>query len=54
MKLAQQEIKATMTVNTSDLGSKKKDEEPPDKDVMARKKGEGSVLFQQKYSKNMY
>lgn len=45
MKLAQQEIKATMTVNTSDLGSKKKDEEPPDKDVTARKKGEGSVLF---------
>uniref|UniRef100_H2MBM2 Inositol 1,4,5-trisphosphate receptor n=1 Tax=Oryzias latipes TaxID=8090 RepID=H2MBM2_ORYLA len=31
MKLAQQEIKATVTVNTSDLGSKKKDEEPPDK-----------------------
>uniref|UniRef100_A0A8C9YB61 Inositol 1,4,5-trisphosphate receptor n=1 Tax=Sander lucioperca TaxID=283035 RepID=A0A8C9YB61_SANLU len=27
MKLAQQEIKATVTVNTSDLGSKKKDEE---------------------------
>uniref|UniRef100_A0A3P9LN53 Inositol 1,4,5-trisphosphate receptor n=1 Tax=Oryzias latipes TaxID=8090 RepID=A0A3P9LN53_ORYLA len=33
MKLAQQEIKATVTVNTSDLGSKKKDEEPPDKGV---------------------
>lgn len=41
MKLAQQEIKATVTVNTSDLGSKKKDEEPPDKDAPARKKGEG-------------
>lgn len=41
MKLAQQEIKATVTVNTSDLGSKKKDEEPPDKDTPARKKGEG-------------
>lgn len=39
MKLAQQEIKATVTVNTSDLGSKKKDEEPPDKDTLARKKG---------------
>lgn len=39
MKLAQQEIKATVTVNTSDLGSKKKDEEPPDKDALARKKG---------------
>ncbi|XP_061583880.1 inositol 1,4,5-trisphosphate receptor type 1-like isoform X4 [Cololabis saira] len=38
MKLAQQEIKATVTVNTSDLGSKKKDEEPPDKDQPARKK----------------
>ena len=42
MKLAQQEIKATVTVNTSDLGSKKKDEEPPDKDTPARKKGDGS------------
>lgn len=40
MKLAQQEIKATVTVNTSDLGSKKKDEEPPDKDTPARKKGQ--------------
>ncbi|XP_054641925.1 inositol 1,4,5-trisphosphate receptor type 1 isoform X18 [Dunckerocampus dactyliophorus] len=38
MKLAQQEIKATVTVNTSDLGNKKKDEEPPDKDTPARKK----------------
>ena len=40
MKLAQQEIKATVTVNTSDLGSKRKDEEPPDKDAPARKKGQ--------------
>uniref|UniRef100_H3C9T0 Inositol 1,4,5-trisphosphate receptor n=1 Tax=Tetraodon nigroviridis TaxID=99883 RepID=H3C9T0_TETNG len=38
MKLAQQEIKATMTVNTSDLGSKKKDEEPADKDAPGRVK----------------
>uniref|UniRef100_A0A3Q2EE34 Inositol 1,4,5-trisphosphate receptor n=1 Tax=Cyprinodon variegatus TaxID=28743 RepID=A0A3Q2EE34_CYPVA len=38
MKLAQQEIKATVTVNTSDLGSKKKEEEPPDKDMPMRKK----------------
>ncbi|XP_045931664.1 inositol 1,4,5-trisphosphate receptor type 1 [Micropterus dolomieu] len=38
MKLAQQEIKATVTVNTSDLGSKKKEDEPPDKDTLARKK----------------
>uniref|UniRef100_A0A8C7RM54 Inositol 1,4,5-trisphosphate receptor n=1 Tax=Oncorhynchus mykiss TaxID=8022 RepID=A0A8C7RM54_ONCMY len=37
MKLAQQEIKATVTVNTSDLGSKKKDEEPPDKDTPTAK-----------------
>uniref|UniRef100_A0A3Q2XTS0 Inositol 1,4,5-trisphosphate receptor type 1 n=1 Tax=Hippocampus comes TaxID=109280 RepID=A0A3Q2XTS0_HIPCM len=43
MKLAQQEIKATVTVNTSDLGSKKKDEEPPDKDTPARNKGQRSV-----------
>lgn len=43
MKLAQQEIKATVTVNTSDLGSKKKDDEPPDKDTLARKKGAGGA-----------
>lgn len=40
MKLAQQEIKATVTVNTSDLGSKKKEEEPPDKGTPPRKKGQ--------------
>ncbi|XP_036387839.1 inositol 1,4,5-trisphosphate receptor type 1 isoform X3 [Megalops cyprinoides] len=38
MKLAQQEIKATVTVNTSDLGSKKKDDEVSDKDAPTRKK----------------
>ncbi|KAI4827064.1 hypothetical protein KUCAC02_030490 [Chaenocephalus aceratus] len=38
MKLAQQEIKATVSVNTSDLGSKKKEEEPPDKDAPSRNK----------------
>ncbi|KAF3855829.1 hypothetical protein F7725_016552 [Dissostichus mawsoni] len=38
MKLAQQEIKATVSVNTSDLGSKKKEEEPPDKDTPSRNK----------------
>ncbi|XP_049622307.1 inositol 1,4,5-trisphosphate receptor type 1 isoform X2 [Suncus etruscus] len=37
MKVAQQEIKATVTVNTSDLGNKKKDEEA-DRDAPARKK----------------
>lgn len=39
MKLAQQEIKATVTVNTSDLGSKRKDEDSSDKDAQNRKKG---------------
>lgn len=43
MKVAQQEIKATVTVNTSDLGNKKKDEEA-DRDAPARKKGEGPHL----------
>ncbi|XP_005881983.1 PREDICTED: inositol 1,4,5-trisphosphate receptor type 1 [Myotis brandtii] len=37
MKVAQQEIKATVTVNTSDLGNKKKDEET-DRDAPSRKK----------------
>ncbi|XP_060036772.1 inositol 1,4,5-trisphosphate receptor type 1 [Erinaceus europaeus] len=37
MKGAQQEIKATVTVNTSDLGNKKKDEEG-DRDAPARRK----------------
>uniref|UniRef100_A0A8C7FLE7 Inositol 1,4,5-trisphosphate receptor n=1 Tax=Oncorhynchus kisutch TaxID=8019 RepID=A0A8C7FLE7_ONCKI len=44
MKLAQQEIKATVTVNTSDLGSKKKDEEPPDKDTPTAKGKKGKVV----------
>ena len=38
MKVAQQEIKATVTVNTSDLGNKKKDDEA-DRDAPSRKKG---------------
>lgn len=38
MKVAQQEIKATVTVNTSDLGNKKKDDEI-DRDAPSRKKG---------------
>uniref|UniRef100_A0A8C9VDW5 Inositol 1,4,5-trisphosphate receptor n=1 Tax=Scleropages formosus TaxID=113540 RepID=A0A8C9VDW5_SCLFO len=45
MKLAQQEIKATVTVNTSDLGSKKKDDEASDKDAPARKKGYRVMTF---------
>uniref|UniRef100_A0A803WE45 Inositol 1,4,5-trisphosphate receptor n=1 Tax=Ficedula albicollis TaxID=59894 RepID=A0A803WE45_FICAL len=40
MKVAQQEIKATVTVNTSDLGNKKKDEDS-DRDVPNRKRGAG-------------
>lgn len=41
MKLAQQEIKATVTVNTSDLGSKRKDEDTNDKEAPAKKKSQG-------------
>lgn len=41
MKVAQQEIKATVTVNTSDLGNKKKDDEV-DRDAPSRKKGKCS------------
>lgn len=39
--MAQQEIKATVTVNTSDLGNKKKDDEV-DRDAPSRKKGKCS------------
>ncbi|XP_066529144.1 inositol 1,4,5-trisphosphate-gated calcium channel ITPR1 isoform X1 [Hoplias malabaricus] len=38
MKLAQQEIKATVAVNTSDLGSKRKDEDTNDKEATTKKK----------------
>uniref|UniRef100_A0A8B9GQ11 Inositol 1,4,5-trisphosphate receptor n=1 Tax=Amazona collaria TaxID=241587 RepID=A0A8B9GQ11_9PSIT len=41
MKVAQQEIKATVTVNTSDLGNKKKDEDS-DRDAPNRKRGNPS------------
>ncbi|KAG8546467.1 hypothetical protein GDO81_018852 [Engystomops pustulosus] len=37
MKVAQQEIKATVTVNTSDLGSKKRDEEQSERETPHRK-----------------
>ncbi|XP_077132954.1 inositol 1,4,5-trisphosphate-gated calcium channel ITPR1 isoform X4 [Ranitomeya variabilis] len=37
MKVAQQEIKATVTVNTSDLGSKKRDEEHSERETPNRK-----------------
>lgn len=39
MKLAQQEIKATVTVNTSDIGSKRKDEDATDKEAPGKKRG---------------
>uniref|UniRef100_A0A803SYU6 Inositol 1,4,5-trisphosphate receptor n=1 Tax=Anolis carolinensis TaxID=28377 RepID=A0A803SYU6_ANOCA len=44
MKVAQQEIKATVTVNTSDLGNKKKDDDT-DREVPARKRGNSRVLY---------
>ena len=44
MKLAQLEIKATVTVNTSDLGNRKKDDDAQDKDLPVRKKGQQSTL----------
>ncbi|XP_069667886.1 inositol 1,4,5-trisphosphate-gated calcium channel ITPR1 isoform X4 [Haliaeetus albicilla] len=43
MKVAQQEIKATVTVNTSDLGNKKKDEDS-DRDVPSRKREQSSEI----------
>uniref|UniRef100_A0A4W6FGJ2 Inositol 1,4,5-trisphosphate receptor n=1 Tax=Lates calcarifer TaxID=8187 RepID=A0A4W6FGJ2_LATCA len=43
MKLAQLEIKATVTVNTSDLGNRKRDDDSQDKDVPVRKKGQRSL-----------
>ncbi|XP_060544249.1 inositol 1,4,5-trisphosphate receptor type 1 isoform X4 [Pantherophis guttatus] len=45
MKVAQQEIKATVTVNTSDLGNKKKDDDS-DRDVPARKRASREPLTQ--------
>lgn len=42
MKLAQLEIKATVTVNTSDLGNRKREDDNQDKDGPVRKKGQRS------------
>lgn len=42
MKVAQLEIKATVTVNTSDLGNRKRDDESQEKEVPVRKKGQRS------------
>ncbi|XP_017271430.1 inositol 1,4,5-trisphosphate receptor type 1 isoform X1 [Kryptolebias marmoratus] len=44
MKSAQQEIKATVTVNTSDLGNRKRDDDSQDKDVPVRKKVRDSTI----------
>ncbi|XP_055078010.1 inositol 1,4,5-trisphosphate receptor type 1 isoform X1 [Periophthalmus magnuspinnatus] len=44
MKLAQLEIKATVTVNTSDLGNRKRDEEGGDKEAPARRKARDSAV----------
>lgn len=45
MKLAQLEIKATVTVNTSDLGNRKRDDDSQDKDGPVRKKGQMSPVM---------
>lgn len=45
MKLAQLEIKATVTVNTSDLGNRKRDDDSQDKDAPVRKKGNYSLVI---------
>lgn len=45
MKSAQLEIKATVTVNTSDLGNRKREDDNVDKDVPARKKGQKSFVM---------
>ncbi|XP_046730603.1 inositol 1,4,5-trisphosphate receptor type 1 isoform X6 [Silurus meridionalis] len=47
MKLAQQEIKATVTVNTSDLGSKRKDEDANDKEAPSKKKVNVAVVTEE-------
>uniref|UniRef100_A0A668ALH6 Inositol 1,4,5-trisphosphate receptor n=1 Tax=Myripristis murdjan TaxID=586833 RepID=A0A668ALH6_9TELE len=44
MKLAQLEIKATVTVNTSDLGNRKRDDDNQDKDMPVRKKARDSAV----------
>lgn len=44
MKAAQLEIKATVTVNTSDLGNKRRDDHAPDKDTPQRRRGQSMAL----------
>uniref|UniRef100_A0A4W3J078 Inositol 1,4,5-trisphosphate receptor n=1 Tax=Callorhinchus milii TaxID=7868 RepID=A0A4W3J078_CALMI len=43
MKVAQQEIKATVTVNTSDLGNKKKDDDSSERDVPVRRRAKDAT-----------
>lgn len=45
MKLAQLEIKATVTVNTSDLGNRKREDDNQDKEGPVRKKGQRSSVM---------
>lgn len=45
MKAAQLEIKATVTVNTSDLGNKRRDDNTPDKETPQRPRGLGCQYF---------
>ncbi|XP_051562764.1 inositol 1,4,5-trisphosphate receptor type 1 isoform X1 [Myxocyprinus asiaticus] len=45
MKAAQLEIKATVTVNTSDLGNKRRDDNSPDKDTPQRWRGKDSGII---------
>ncbi|MFT7800745.1 inositol 1,4,5-trisphosphate receptor type 1 isoform X2 [Arapaima gigas] len=45
MKLAQQEIKATVTVNTSDLGNKKKKDDSLDREAPVRKKAKDAAVM---------
>ncbi|XP_028854498.1 inositol 1,4,5-trisphosphate receptor type 1 isoform X1 [Denticeps clupeoides] len=44
MKAAQQEIKATVTVNTSDLGNKRRDDHTTDKDAPQRRRVNNGVV----------
>ncbi|XP_051754215.1 inositol 1,4,5-trisphosphate receptor type 1 isoform X1 [Ctenopharyngodon idella] len=44
MKAAQLEIKATVTVNTSDLGNKRRDDNTPDKDTPQRRREKDSGI----------
>ncbi|KAL7891430.1 hypothetical protein AOLI_G00009060 [Acnodon oligacanthus] len=45
MKAAQQEIKATVTVNTSDLGNKRRDDHGSDRDTPQRRREKDSVVM---------